>query len=91
MSDVEFTGPPPRRKTTKHARIASLLREHPEAWAVVRRPATMARAAAAAHAIRSALLSAYEPAGSYEAVARTVIDAGQTEHRVYARYVGGEQ
>ncbi|MFI0737851.1 hypothetical protein ACH4PU_07050 [Streptomyces sp. NPDC021100] len=92
MSNVDFIGPPPnKRKNTKHAVAASALREHPKQWGVVQRAATGKRAAAAAQAIRRARLSAYAPAGSYEAAARTVVVAGVPEHRVYVRYVGGEQ
>jgi len=92
VSPVEFVGPPPKQRNTKHTRIANSLRQHPKEWGVVRTPATSVRAASAAQAIRSARLPAYEPAGSYEAVARTVVQKnGDVEHRVYARYVGGEQ
>jgi hypothetical protein len=89
---VEFVGPPPKQRNTKHARIASSLRQHPNEWGVVRTPSTSVRAASAAQAIRSARLPAYEPAGSYEAVSRTVVRTnGDVEHRVYARYVGGRK
>lgn len=92
MSHVDFVGPPPKQRNTKHARIASSLRRHPQEWGVVRTPSTSVRAASAAQAIRSARLPAYEPAGSFEAVSRTVIRKnGDVEHRVYARYVGDEQ
>ncbi|AUG78072.1 hypothetical protein CFP65_3271 [Kitasatospora sp. MMS16-BH015] len=80
---VEFLGPPPVAET-KHTRIARALRGRPSEWAVVQRAASIGRAASAAQAIRSARLHAYEPAGAFQAVARTV----QGEHRVYARYVG---
>ncbi|MFD9863492.1 hypothetical protein [Streptomyces alboflavus] len=93
MSDVEFIGPPPQHKCTKHARIAEELRERPLVWGVVRRPASIGRASSAAQAIKSARLAAYAPAGSFEAVACTVLigtGKGQRkEHLVYARYVGG--
>ncbi len=89
MNGVDFVGPPPRHKNTKHARIASTLKARPKTWGVVLRCGTITRASAAAQAIRSARLPAYEPAGSFEARARTVIEKGRTEHRVYARYVGG--
>jgi len=88
VSTVEFVGPPPAQRNTKHARIARELRAHPRVWGVVRRPDTLPRAASAAQAIRDARLPAYAPAGSFEAVARTVTEGGRTEHRVYARYVG---
>lgn len=85
---VEFIGPPPAERDTKHARIARELREHPKMWGVVQRAASTSRAASAAQAIRTAKLPAYTPAGHFEAVARTVIEGGVAEHRVYARYVG---
>lgn len=85
---VEFIGPPPAGGSTKHTRIAQELRAHPDVWGVVDRAKTNARAASAAQAIRTAKLHAYEPAGSFEAVSRTVSEAGVAEHRVYARYVG---
>jgi len=82
-SAVEFLGPPPPAET-KHGKIARALRGRPSEWAVVQRVASIARAASAAQAIRSAKLNAYEPAGAFQAVARTV----EGEHRVYARYIG---
>ncbi|WP_407838485.1 hypothetical protein ACE1OC_22315 [Streptomyces sp. DSM 116496] len=88
---VEFIGPPPKQRNTKHTRIASDLRAHPNVWGVVGKPASITRAASAAQAIRNARLPAYSPAGSFEAVARTITSGGSTEHRVYARFVGGEQ
>jgi hypothetical protein len=89
VSNVEFVGPPPAQRNTKHARIARELRAHPRVWGVVRKPGSLTRAASAAQAIRDARLPAYGPAGSFEAVARTVTEAGVDEYRVYARYVGG--
>ncbi|WP_030271233.1 hypothetical protein [Streptomyces sp. NRRL B-24484] len=80
---VEFLGPPPAAET-KHGRIARALRDRPSEWAVVQRSASITRAASAAQAIRSAKLGAYEPAGAFQAVARTV----EGEHRVYARWIG---
>ncbi|MFG2528263.1 hypothetical protein [Streptomyces sp. NPDC048516] len=88
MSTVEFVGPPPKQRNTKHTRIAGELRAHPNVWGVVRKPTSMTRAASAAQAIRNARLAAYAPAGSFEAVARTVTEGGVAEYRVYARYVG---
>lgn len=93
MSDVEFIGPPPQHKNTKHTRIADALRQKPRVWGVVRRPASIGRASSAAQAIKSARLAAYAPAGSFEAVACTVLVGKgreqRKEHLVYARYVGG--
>jgi hypothetical protein len=91
VNNVEYLGPPPKQRNTKHARIAADLRSHPGVWGVVRKPGTITRAASAAQAIRGAKLTAYEPAGSFEAVARSVKVSGEIEYRVYARYVGGAQ
>ncbi|MET9690160.1 hypothetical protein ABZY81_17060 [Streptomyces sp. NPDC006514] len=85
---VEYLGPPPEQRNTKHARIARELRGRPQVWGVVRRPASLDSAASAARAIRDARLPAYAPAGSFEAVARSVTEGTVTEYRVYARYVG---
>ncbi|GAA1176175.1 MULTISPECIES: hypothetical protein [Streptomyces violaceusniger group] len=90
-STVEFVGPPPKQRNTKHARIAGELRAHPKVWGVVRKPKSITRAASAAQAIRGARLPAYAPAGSFEAVARTVTEGGVVEYRVYARYVGTDK
>ncbi|MFM9368093.1 hypothetical protein [Streptomyces sp. Da 82-17] len=87
MTEVEFIGPPPRQRNTKHFRIAAALRGNADAWGVVARRANITRAASAAQAIKSGRLAAYAPAGRFEAVARTVVVDGVEEHRVYARYV----
>lgn len=88
---VDFIGPPPRSRNTKHAVIASELQAHPGSWGVVQKSGTIARASSAAQAIRRGRLAAYLPAGAFEAVARTVVERGTVEHRVYARYVGEQQ
>lgn len=87
---VAFTGPPPRSRNTKHALIAMELADRPGEWAIVQRLASIARASSAAQAIRSGRLAAY-PDGAFEAVARSVVEQGRVEHRVYARFVGAEQ
>jgi hypothetical protein len=63
---------------------------HPDEWGIVQRPASITRASSAAQAIRTGRLSAY-PAGEFEAVARSVVEQGRIEHRVYARYVGPQE
>ncbi|MGW7413410.1 hypothetical protein [Streptomyces sp. NPDC054863] len=88
---VEFLGPPPAGKNTKHNRAAQALRARPEEWAVVQRSASPACAASAAQAIRTGRLAAYAPAGDFQAIARTVDGSGNVEHRVYVRYVGASQ
>ncbi|MDX3214549.1 hypothetical protein PV318_03185 [Streptomyces sp. ME02-6991-2B] len=71
----------------KHARAAEELRARPGEWAPVTTGRNAESAAALAQAVRSARLAAYEPAGAFEAAARTV----RGQHRVYARYVGPAQ
>jgi len=92
MSDftIEFKEPPARASTSpnkdkgKHQQIANLLRERPGEWALVETRDTLGGASGAAWQIRHAYFKAYEPAGSFEAVART-----EGERRnVYARYIG---
>jgi len=95
VSEVTFSGPPPaaNRKLGegKHFRAAAELRAEPGYWAVIGTYSTNPSARTAASNIRCAYAgesrvspSAWEPAGAYEAEARTV----DGEHRVYARYVG---
>lgn len=87
---VEFSGPPPAVHTgsnSRHARIAAQLTNHPGRWAYIHYGSS-GSARSTALAIRTGKLSAYAPAGTYEAVARTVIVSGQEDHRVYLRYVG---
>lgn len=86
---VTFTGPPPRSRNTKHALIATELADRPGEWAIVQRLGSIARASSAAQAIRSGRLAAY-PDGAFEAVARSVVEQGRVEHRVYARFVGAD-
>lgn len=89
LVSVVFAGPPPRSRNTKHALIAMELAEHRGEWAIVQRLASITRASSAAQAIRSGRLAAY-PGGEFEAVARSVVEQGRVEHRVYARYIGAE-
>ncbi|MFI9063080.1 hypothetical protein ACIGQE_14535 [Streptomyces sp. NPDC053429] len=88
MSAVEYVGPPPEQRNTKHRRIAAELRSRPQVWGVVRKPSSLDSASSGARAIREARLPSYAPAGSFEAVARSVTEGATTEYRVYARYVG---
>ncbi|MFJ7902397.1 hypothetical protein ACIQ6V_18205 [Streptomyces sp. NPDC096198] len=91
MSVKFLAGPPPARQTnTRHALLVAQLRAHPNQWAEIQEKATGARAAAAAQAIRSAQLASYAPAGSFQAIARTVVENDVARHVVYARYVGTE-
>lgn len=102
MSDeIRFEEPPAGRHSVRqlpHPTIAAQLRYRRGEWAMVATRTTSRKAAALAYAIRTATrLRHYEPAGSFEAVARSVkvTDPGggreRAEHRVYARYVGEEK
>lgn len=97
MPDIEFEDPPKGRDKSdrlSHVKIAAQLRERPQSWAVVARLGNARQAANAAYAIgHAAPLRAYEPAGSFEAMARAVDvraqDGSRTrEYRVLARYLG---
>jgi hypothetical protein len=68
----------------RNAADAAALRERPDEWAHVTTKPSHASAVSFAHQIRNGITAAYRPAGSYEAMKRTV----ESEHRVYARYVG---
>lgn len=92
MSDIKikFEDPPARGGGREwspkgtHEGIAALLKMKPLKWARVQTLSTVQSAANQADAIRNAKLTAYAPAGSFEAVSRTV----DGERRVYARFVG---
>lgn len=85
-------GPPPGpQKNVKHALLVEQLKTHPGQWAEVQRKATISRASSAAQAIRSAQLTSYGPAGSFQAMARTVVENGFARYVVYARYVGASE
>lgn len=79
-------GPPTSRayRTQQHLIAAAALRERPGEWAMIKTTETSSAARSSAAQIRSAVLVAYRPAGSFGATARTV----DGEHRVYARYLG---
>lgn len=92
MTEVTWSKPPPaanggksqREGAERHRELARQLKDSPGEWAHVATKRTSRLAGSHAHDIRRATLAAYRPAGSFEAVARTV----DGEHRVYARYVG---
>lgn len=92
MSDwtVAFGDLPPRGSTSpnkrkgKHEQIAQQLSECPREWARVAFVPSTSSANSMAFQIRSAYYKAYEPKGSYEAVARTE----DRNHSVWARYIG---
>jgi hypothetical protein len=67
-----------------HQVVAEALKANPKTWARVGKYRTVNSSASVASHIRGGLLTAYEPAGSFEAVARTV----DGEYWVYAKYIG---
>lgn len=76
--------PAEQRPRGKSLAIAAQLKARPGEWAHVTTCSTPGSASSYARQINAALLAQYAPAGSYEAVSRTV----DGERRVYARYVG---
>jgi hypothetical protein len=92
MTEVTWGKPPAaanggrsqREGAERHRELAQQLKDNPGEWAHVATKRTAHLAGSHAYDIRNANLAAYRPAGSFEAVARTV----DAEHRVYARYVG---
>jgi hypothetical protein len=86
---IVFEEPPARTSRvsttkTKNEKIAAKLRKHPGRWARIGSSDKRGSISSTAHQINSAKLHAYAPAGSFEAVLRTV----GKEHRLYARYIG---
>jgi hypothetical protein len=90
VTDIVFENPPkirrPRSGTANHQAITDALRARPGEWGIVKVAITASAARAAAFQIRNGMIMAYAPEGAYEAAARDV----EGEHRVYARFVGGE-
>ncbi|UQA91617.1 hypothetical protein [Streptomyces halobius] len=89
MVEIQFEEPPAvpgavRRPRGEHAEIAAELRKAPGQWALVGLQPTAKSAGSVSYAIRTAKLLAYDPPGSFEAVARTV----DGEHRLYVRFMG---
>jgi hypothetical protein len=69
---------------TKHEQIARKLIKRPDEWARVAVYTNRATMSSIAQGIKKATIKAYAPAGSFEAVGRTV----DGKHGVWARYVG---
>ena len=95
MPDITFEEPPKGWAGAgkgAHNETAAQLRGKPGQWAVVDAKDTARMAAGLAQYIRGSRRGAYTPAGTYEAMARSVdvIKDGVRvrEHRVYARFVG---
>jgi hypothetical protein len=89
MSELKFETPPEKTRVTwgRHYLVAHELKAKPGEWAVVGVYNGPECAGSIARQIKGARLSAYQPAGSFEAEARTV----DGEHRVYARFVGEKE
>ena len=87
---VKSWGEPPNNRrgpSVKHGALAAELKTRPGVWAHALTVGTARSAASTAQAVRSARLSAYAPAGSFDARSRTV----SGEYRIYIRYLGGEK
>jgi hypothetical protein len=71
--------------SVKHLDFANTLVENPGRWAYFTSRDTQPVASAVANNVRRAMLAAFEPAGSFEAVSRKVTD---DEWKVHVRYIG---
>jgi len=87
MGDIVWEDPPQDRRSHygRHAKIAAELKAHPGQWAKIMTDANVSHTAL----IKNGGVKAYQPAGSFEAVARNsrTVD-GRTRCDVYARYIG---
>lgn len=86
--EIRFDGPSHAvPKQAGRELFAAELRKHPGEWALLGRVGTMGSGGTLAWQIRGAreTMTAFAPAGAYEAEAKTLLG----EHRVYVRYVGG--
>lgn len=85
---IYFEEPPIRQQKTerrsRHQQIAIKLRKRPGEWARINTYKTGASMSSTAYHIRHANIAAYTPAGSFEAIGRTV----DGKHSVWARYTG---
>lgn len=82
---VRFDGPAELMpKPPVMARFAQELKKNMGEWALLGRCKAPNSARQRAYIIRTGEQAGYEPAGSFEAEARTIFG----EYRVYARYVG---
>lgn len=83
---VQWEEPPGRRRARdkNHHAVAQLLQSRPGEWANIGEYESRAETYSTASSIRAGRLTAYQPRGAYEAVARVVDGAGY----VWVRYVG---
>lgn len=96
--DIVWENPPRDRPGrgaggVNHRKVAAQLRSKPGVWGVVGEYSNGNTSSSIAwHIKRAANLPAYEPAGSFEAMARsvdTIKDGERVRHfRVYARWMG---
>lgn len=87
MEEIKFEEPPQvtrpgRMPDRKYVLIAEALKYHPGEWALILEKGHQTTAAR----IRSGRISAFRPAGHFEATARNTDEQGRC--RVYARYIG---
>lgn len=84
---IRWEEPPSRTRVgapTQHRDVANQLKANPGNWGIVAVYDKASTAGSIAAQIRAGSVNAYQPAGAFEAHARTV----EGERRVYARYVG---
>lgn len=81
MTEIEFGELPPKKGGPRWYEIAEALRAKPGAWALVRSGIYPS----APRSIKRGLLVAFRPAGSFDAVMRSVKD-GRGD--LWARYIG---
>jgi hypothetical protein len=90
MSDIVWEDPPKTGRSSargRHTAIAAELKARPGEWAKVLVDTNLSQSSQ----IRNGLYKAYQPAGSFEAVARNARNVdGRVRCDIYARYVGGE-
>ncbi|WP_045746418.1 hypothetical protein [Actinoplanes rectilineatus] len=90
---IRWENPPPSKVTVPAGRqpgsqyddIASLLRDEPGRWAVIHEYKEKARATSASTTVKQAQVLCFAPAGSFEAVVRSINGVSV----VYARFLGG--
>lgn len=86
MTSIVFEEPPASKrgaKSTRHRDVVAQLKARPGEWARIRTGTTRASVDSCAQQIRTGRLVAYNPAGTFEAVGRTVEGA----YVVFARYI----
>lgn len=90
---IEFSDPPERRRRkprseTRHLAAAEALKGRPNEWAIVDKYENARSAYQLAYLIRNGKISAYRPAGKFEATMRARTSSDESPFVVYARYLG---